>query len=752
MKLPEAIRRYIPHHIGIRRGILLSILGVLIVVAATTWIRGFSIAPQTVVDDGYYNYFMDLGVKDANLGEYDDAMDELHSAIDEARTSDEKALAGLQMGRILTDRARVQSGPYALMAEQYYLAAMNAVQPQNPIRQKAIRMLLEASGLAENRTRFDRMAQELLNSTSDQDDRQAIYIQWIKDGLSAGTYAETIKLMKEATAKMPGDAAQGTLGFLNIEIAKKLLQNDDWFQEYKRQYSDRTPADLKAEIVNVAVRWLENKGRQNPKLSDECDFQMASIYYAHGDWSQAKSCMRGFLTLEPTVHKDESLLMMTGLLRREGELESADQIMRTYVRKYGVTEAGCNEVQCIVDLLEGKGQFKEAYQLLKVTANETLKGKHNNALLVRAAKMAGRLGLNADAWEIYRGIKSSNSRTPGILNLLIEEADMNLARNEIAEAKKWLTEYLRSAPPGENRAEGLFRLFRLKQKENTSMVETLVTGIAASRANPEHPSGIETIMDVAKDLESIGLYNAAVARFSQVSVLEHVGMDTNSQALVNMVGQACVGEARCLLESGDKVKADRRCREICRERCYSSAIRSEAAYWWATIAMDEGQGREALRRLSIMKTNGLESSMICLADIENNTGKVLTGEDWKQAVDCIFQMSLDLNEDERKKCLARSCHVLFIKFDEDRNVNAMQYVVDKAASSPIGEGPFFKELLFKLATTTINDRNGAVMANFMKQYIDGPKNGIQTVSREESMLMDIYRQFVEIQPEVKGCL
>ncbi|MEI6808157.1 MAG: hypothetical protein WCN95_05495, partial [bacterium] len=465
----------------------------------------------------------------------------------------------------------------------------------------------------------------------------------------------------------------------------------------------------------------------------------------------AKMYLRMFMQEEPSKHLDETLLISAGLARMDGDFEGASFSMRIYLRRYKVTAPAEKELMAVLDLLETKGTAKATYELIKDAISPANLGGQNFSSLIRAAKLAGRLGFTADAWKHYQ-VLADNKASPAIIkDLLLVEADLCLARKDTGEARKWLAEYLRITRLDPNRPAGLFLLFRVQQIENAPLVDALLTGIAASAANSTHPYTIETMLAVARNLEDLGLYGAAEARFSHIALLQQVGISTNSLPLVDMVGRARIGSSRCLLKSGDKVKADRQLREICCDT-RASVVRSEAAYWWATIAVDEAQGREALRRLALVSTNGLESPMIVRVDIEKKTAGVLAGENWKNAADFIFMRASELPAQEQQECLGRICLVLFAALEKKGNAEGLQYVLNLAARSPAGSGPLFKEMLLRFATTAIRDGSTSLLVDFLQPYMIGPENEVQRICRGDPVITSLCRQVQEVRPGARSCL
>lgn len=735
-----------------RKGILLALLLALVPVAAVTWFR----RPQAVVlplrhDDAVCEYFIERGTDWARNGEYETAMRDLHTAIRLASTRRWRAKASLRMGMILAKRARTKSEPYALMAQQYLLAAMNAVQRDDSIHQEALRVFIEVAALSGDRVLFEHVAQRLIDSAIRPVDKEAIYLQWIKNRIATSTYLQTKQLMDEAGRRLPDRAAGSAFGFLNVAIARELLRNEAWFEEYRKKDLDRAPGEFRTEIAGEAVAWLEKQAEENSGMQSECFFQLAAIHYSLGNWGEAKANLRLFRQADPNRHEDATILIMAGLARQDGMLDDADQAMRTFVRRHQITAEAEKEILTIVDLLEANGNLKSAYELLKESAGSVWMGARNHAALSRVVRMAGRLGLDAEAWQYYKMLVSSRAPAGLLKDLLLAEADQCAALGNLPGARTWLQEFLRIPGSYVSRADGLYRMFRVQRNENAPVGETMITGTAASQINPTHPYTVETILNMAASLEDIGLYRAAVDHFNSITLLERVGLGTNSQALLDMVGKANMGAARCLLKSGDRAKANHRFRSIC-SGARSGAVKSEAAYWWATMAVDEGQGREALRRLGLTNTNSLTAPLIGRMEIEKRIAGILTGEDWKDAADFVFRRATELAPEDQRDCLRRVCVILFNKLEKAGNVEGMQRVLELAAGSSIGKGPFFREMVMRLSTVTIRDRSAAALAEFMKPYFSGPENEIRSVSKDEPVLQDIYRQFQEVRPEAERCM
>lgn len=734
------------------RIILLTLVSTLIPVAIMSWLPTRSlVSPQAADPSVLCEVHIEQGVEAARTGMYDAAAEYLRLAIEEAPTQEWRAKAGLRMGQSLANLAGIKPGNYALMAQQYLLAAMSQMRRDDPLYMEALRAFIEVSDLVKDRLMLEHTARQLLDSVTQPEIKEAIYRQWIKDRIATSTYIRTKAIVDEAQALIPARKDRSVFGLLNVAIARKLLQDDAWFREYRMKNPDREVAALRAEIANGVIAWLRAQVDMGSETKSECLFQLAAIYYNSGDRVNAKMYLRMFMQDEPSKHLDETLLLSAGLARQDGDLEGASLSMRIYLRRYKVSAVAEKELMAVLDILEMKGSTKETYELLKEAVNPANIGGQNISSLVRAAKMAGRLGYNADAWKHYQ-VLVNNEATPAVIkDLLLVEADLCIERKETAEARKWLMEYLNTTHLDPNRPAGLFLLFRVQQLEDAPPVDNLLTGIAASSANSTHPYTIETMLAVARKLEDLGLYAAAEARFSHIALLQQIGIGTNSPVLVNMVGRGRMGVARCLLKSGNKVKADRQLRELCGDTM-TSVVRSEAAYWWATIAVDEAQGREAVRRLALVSTNGLGSTMIDRTDMEKMAAGVLTGENWKNAADFIFMRAAGLPVGEQQECLGRICRVLFAILEKKGNAEGLKYVLNLAARSPVGNSPVFKEMLLKFATTTIRAGTTSALVDFLQPYMTGPENEVQRICREDPEIISLCKQVQKVRPEANSCL
>ncbi|MEI6808291.1 MAG: hypothetical protein WCN95_06185, partial [bacterium] len=289
MKLPS----WLSFKIDRTRILLLALASALIPVAIISWlpVRGL-ISPEVVDPAVLCGAHIEQGIDAARMGTYDAAMEYLRLAITEAPTPQWRARAGLRMGQTLATWARVQSGNYALMAQQYLLAAMSLLRREDPLYLEALRTFIDVSDLVKDHLLLEHVARQLLDSVTQPDDKEAIYRQWIKDRIATSTYIKTKTILDEAQTLIPDRKAKSAFGLLNVAIARKLLEDDAWFQEYRMKNPDRELRELHADIANGVIGWLKAQIDMGLETKSECLFQLAAIHYNSGDRANAKMYLR----------------------------------------------------------------------------------------------------------------------------------------------------------------------------------------------------------------------------------------------------------------------------------------------------------------------------------------------------------------------------------------------------------------------------------------------------------------------------
>ncbi len=729
-----------------RREILVTILILLTFVAVGMRLRNVD---TTVDPDARHEFLLWRSALELRAGQYNEAISYLRAAIDEAFSTAHRAEAALRMGQVLLNRSRIQKGDYAFMAQQYFLAVMDALAKDDPLYLEAARMLFNATILSGDQMLFERVARLLVDLTSDPKEKEALYLRWIGNRMQVSSYRETAELMQEAITRMPEQADSRGFGFMRADVARKTLENPVWFQEYGALHPELPTNALRAAISADAMQWLEQKIRVDPQLRSECYFWMARLQESSGNRDDARKYIRLYLKTEPETHFRDALLMTVRLFCQDGDPEAADERMRVFTARYGLDDESEAQLLKLAELFEAQGKLAQAYETLGEAFRFPFEHRAGSAVLNKASRIACRLGRYEEAWGHYK-ILTSVYIVPALnKDLLLAQADTCLSRNDFTEAEKWVATYLYYFPVDTARAEGLYRLFKIKQMEGAQQAELVTIGLSAMQADVTHPLIMPTLMETAQIMEDLGLYSTAALYYNRLALLGFVGSTNTPTTFLRMdsIHPAILGKARCFLKAGEVIKADRLLREICRNRGETSSLQSEAAYWWATIAVENGQGREALRRLDLIESGSLTSNLAVRAEIERQIAVVLTGADWKKVLPAIFRRASDLAPAEQTECLQRACRLLGNCFEQKGEDAAVHLLLNLAANSVLAKTPFFNELFFRFAAVTIRERGVPALVGLMQPDGAGISNVIQSVGFDEPVLFKLYRQFVEVRQE-----
>jgi hypothetical protein len=298
----------------------------------------------------------------------------------------------------------------------------------------------------------------------------------------------------------------------------------------------------------------------------------------------------------------------------------------------------------------------------------------------------------------------------------------------------------------------LLREYAINKEDGDSFVQSAYAGLVASRYDPVDPRSVRTLLDVANRLEDEGLYFAALEYYNRLEYFGYVALVSDLNGVKDDLQlQANLGKARASLKAGQLVKANNLFRDLCKTRT-STALKSEAAYWWATMAVDSGQAREAVRRLSLINRELLTPALAEWVRIEECLASVSTGGVWRSAVDQVFAVVDQQRGPMQKLIMQRACRVLYHQFDRTSNIPALEYLVNCEAERSKIDSALYREHYSGLAVALVRaGREEALLdavgtaggTNASEQSLD---------SGAESVLRALRRQLREVRPEMNRYL
>ena len=325
-----------------------------------------------------------------------------------------------------------------------------------------------------------------------------------------------------------------------------------------------------------------------------------------------------------------------------------------------------------------------------------------------------------------------DSDQPEVSRALIEQADACMASGAYGMAEKWLLMHLKRFPEDEGKGDCLYKLYEVKRLGGSQITDIMLVAMAAIDENPSDSRALQTLISLAHMLEDLGLYNLAQIQYSKIGLLRMTSIGRN-RTEADVMGQAVLGSARCLLKMGEIVKADHILREIC-NNYGSGAVRSEAAYLWATIARENGQLREAARRLALAELGQVDPELQARILFE----KFVEGKGTpKQLVELTGRLTnLDTEADI---AFARKAYIYcFKELATDRDFEGMQKVLDMAIEQPFADQlPLFTFCL-EVASVILENEGLDAFSQFLESYHSLFENAPEAVKASiEQMIKNV---------------
>ncbi len=653
-------------------------------------------------------------------GDYHQAAQWTGEAIDWAPTVEDRARAGLEMGRLLLRNPEANLPGDALAARQYFSEVADI--SKDPSRRlDAYRGVIRASDMLHDKTGAIQTARSVLALATNADEKAELYLLLVDACLQDGTLQEVQDILKEARPFMVTPQWNEPYMFRTADAVERVLKDEEWFENYAAQYPTNDAATVRAEVMNKIIeqyRKIAANGTRSVK--SECQYRVARLYIQEKRFDEGRKALQAYVETASSKHIPETLLLLFRVAKAAGDDVAVRKMLVAIVNRYRVDEQALDDVFGVLDDMEQNGHVEEALSLLRQCTRIAAIHKHMQGILYRAGQMALQLRLYGEADDYFTRLLESEADDRLKCDALIGRADVCILQTNWVGAQTMLLNALTRYPRDENRGSILMRLFDVTVAKGASPTQILLIGTAATQANPRDPRSIDIRLRMARLLEKTGLYSLAESEFSQIAVLNYLSTATSrTGAVVTAVNEATLGKARCLLSMGEIVRSDRLLREIC--RTYEPGpTRSEAAYLWATIAFQSGQFEEGMRRLSLIDVRDATADLAARVEVEKNLAEISTGRKAADTMDQVLASLATLTDREQTEFVRRAYTAYFDWLVGQGNLNDLQAFIDRTA-----KGPHAKEL--PMGTWALR-LAGAVLAN------DGVSGYADCLARNASVL------------------
>ncbi len=666
---------------------------------------------------------------------FEEAEKKLRAAIDQAPNHKLKVSAALAMGEALMIHSRYKAHPYALMTMRYLEGVLELKDElTEEEKRRTYEAIFQTLTIQKDVSTALKYLPDAIKEFPSDKDKTAIYEQLIKLSMEYGSYSGTLKLLQEAKELFKRGGDIDFITFTELQAKEKAFWNEDWFKEYKARFSPTEPEkELKTSLLSDVIKEYQRIAQKAKKeRKAECLFRIGRLLERAGEYQSAKKYMQEFLDSNPSSFADEAMLVLMRIGMAEGNLRMTLENAFAYINRYWVNDKSYEALLAAIKMAEEKYNYADAYKLANNITQLAVCEKRELFHLY-AARVANRLGLNNEAAWHYMQYLQSFPDNAHLSSFLRTMADICIERNDLVSADRWLNEYLVRLPFTKESEDVLYQLCQVRIKNNAPLPDILFVGMLTSEMNPSNHQTLEILLAVARQMEEAGVYGLAEKQYNKIALMRYAhGKEDGKEPsdITQIIAQATLGKARCLLFKGDLVKADHLFREIC--RIYKSGpVRSEAAYWWGTMAVAEDQLEEALRRFNMVNRDELPKDLAARYDFEVNLIEIQKRGKTSYTLAALFANLSQLPAAERYKYASKAFAAYFKRMEELNDVVGMKALLDYVSKSPYAENVPLKDYYFRMAYKMLKDQQisgivmNALLGGGTRSLTSAEINGIQ---------------------------
>lgn len=636
-------------------------------------------------------------------------------AIDAAPNEEARAEAGTATAEFLLKLARNQTRPYAIMARQYLEAALDLTDHRS-LQLQIYEGLYEIGQLLGDLDIVKAAGGSILELSKNENTRFDVLLTWMDLCLEKGTLTEMEALLERAEVYEDKNPAWNQqIALRRADMDAQILMRPDWTHAFFKSATEEEAELLRASLVDETLDQYRVLVEEGDRLVQEDSlYKMAELCVYAGRLKKGREYLHEFLLREPATHLDEALLLMTRIARLEGQTETADQMISRFLKRYGVQQEASRELLALLSQMEQEGRIKAALELVEEYLQYPLNEQVYAEFLARAAHLAAKAGAYLEGEKFMDELLTLDLEAAKMSVALLEQADACIASGAYPLAEKWLLKHLEMFPNDPLQGECLFKLYDVKRDGGGKVTDVMLTGMAAIEESPSDIRSLETLISLARMLEEVGLYDLAQVQYSKVGLLRMTNLGQGN-ARSDVMGNAVLGSARCLLKMGKVVQADHILREIC-NNYGPGAVRSEAAYLWATIARENGQVREAKRRLALAELGDVDEDLAARIMFEKNLLDIASGKGTPQGLAALGRRLTELDSEADLEFARRAYIFCFDQLARANDLSGMQELLDMAIGRDFsGELPL-RIFCLKLASRILARDGVDAFVTFMDEY------------------------------------
>jgi tetratricopeptide (TPR) repeat protein len=620
---------------------------------------------------------------------FDVAREFVRLALDRAKTPQERASAGYQMGGLIFEDY-LRGGDSRLGAAASYLqAAFDDYDQQRALQMEVGLTLLDVLEEMGDEPHFSEYLEAMITTAEEPEYIIKLWRRKFEFLMNSNRgWRELTKALATAEA-MPLQSAEWAelLADVKLRSREKLLADDSWLEAYALAEGGKGLAAYRMRVFSEIRTELERIIEFGEKQKqEEALLRLANAMVSVGNYEEAQKYLTEFLEREPTENLTEALMLLSRISRVQGEVAYATELAGSLIHRFDFNAHSQEEILYVVELLEEHELYEDALGLLQGCFSfGDPAGRAFGNLLARAAVLEERLGDHDGALNYMNQLQRLDA-TDAFATAFSELINLNMTEGNYETVENWILRFIGRLPESsEAYQNSLFSLFEAKYWLDRPVLEQLFIGSAAIQNVPEDPRVGSVELRMARYIERMKLNDLAVSYYNRIGLLNFFqGNEGNVSFNENISEQAMLGKARCLKKQGDWAAADHLFRELC-NRTTSPLVKSEAAVGWAELAKRFGQNREATRRYDLAYVQMLSAP----DQVRYTLGRLNLQDDEKfrdpSVMEDNISLFLDLPDGERRNALVTYFNDTFDYLYKAGDERAMLRLIDLAYQSDYAE-------------------------------------------------------------------
>lgn len=615
------------------------------------------------ISDGFQQQLPHLSaiyIKRAKLMEHTGnmpaAFSAYQSAIKTALNADDWLDAALAMSEFLTKESEWHHLHNAKrMAREYYLALIE-IDKREEKKPRLINGLLDIAYHLDDK---DLMAYACRIAVEwDVGDKRAFDLRLaeLDIRISLGEIQPALDALAALRAVIENSEQKRQYRLKVMQITWLVLEKEEWFAAWcERNRPEADPLQVREEMADILWRECRLLSRSGEFGAEAAAlFYKAMIELGRGDRLEAKASLQAVLRRGKTSYRYNAMEKLMQLYEEDNDLTGIDRLLTLMTGEADVQHFAAEA------LLKRMPKEKEKDRIIKMFE---LADRYLYTAQEPDARVFTQCGEKAlskgwlDRAEYYLNLAESyaDSRKEKE-QLAYEKIKLAMARHEVKRAIYMLDEFIVSAPRHEKAVEARFMLLDLLEKTHAGDADLLGCALGAISYAPRDIRAVEALISVGRRLEQKHIWNLAEAYYGRASMLGSVQDFARNSKLV---GEAMLGQARCMLELKRMADADQILRAICTNERLSS-VWGRSVPLWSWVAFESGQRREGIRRWINVLGQPEDTVLAYVFEVfQRDTGELALNSDYSITVD-------SLPEGFRKKVFSDAINLMLMDAGAER--------------------------------------------------------------------------------------